>query len=92
MAEERTDIFLLDVEVNAEGNKLAYLSKEGAGVGFRIAGPKAWGGSRNLARLKIQEDDLVRFIKEYAPEIIPKLIVPPISQPVISESITESRP
>jgi hypothetical protein len=66
-------MLILDIEQNAEGNKLAYLSKEGAGSGLRIAGPKAWGGSRTLAQLKISEDDLVQFIKEYAPELVEKM-------------------
>lgn len=68
-------MLILEVEQNAEGSKLAFLSKEDSGCGYRIAGPKAWGGSRNLAMLKISEDDLVRFIKQYAPDIIEKLSV-----------------
>ena len=66
-------MLILDIEINAEGDKSAYLSKEGDGGGYRIAGPKAWGGSRNIANLAISEDDLIRFINEYAPEIIEKL-------------------
>jgi len=72
MSEEKI-MFQLDVEINAEGDKLAVLGVVGAGHAFRLAGPKAWGGSRNIARLKFDEHDLIRFIKEYAPEIIPKL-------------------
>ncbi len=70
-----TPDFVLDIEINAEGSKLAYLSRDGAGCGFRIAGPKAWGGSRNIAKLKFSEDDLICFIKGYAPEIISKFNV-----------------
>ena len=66
-------MFILEVEENGEGDKLAYLSKEGSGRGYRIAGPKAWGMSKNIATLKISEDDLVKFIKQYAPEVIEKL-------------------
>lgn len=66
-------VYLLDIEQNAEGSKLACLRKEGSGCGFRIAGPKAWGSSRNLAKLKITEDDLVTFIEQYAPEIKERL-------------------
>jgi len=70
-------IFLLEVEQNAEGSKLAYLSPLDADgkkrSGYRIAGPKAWGGSKSIAKLKISDDDLVSFIKSYAPEIISRL-------------------
>ena len=66
--------FILDIEVNAEGNKLAILTKIGdEGSGYRLAGPKAWGGSRNIATLKFKASDLVRFITDYAPEIISML-------------------
>ena len=68
---------ILDIEINAEGNKLAILSPANENgepeCGYRIAGPKAWGGSRNLARLKISDDDLIAYINEYAPEIKDKL-------------------
>ncbi len=64
---------ILEVEINAEGNKLAYLSPVDENgnpkSGYRIAGPKAWGGSKNIARLKISSDDLVTYIKIYAPEV-----------------------
>lgn len=62
-------LHLLEIEVNAEGSKLAYLSPIGEDGevydGYRIAGPKAWGGSKNIARIKINDDDLKRYIKEY---------------------------
>lgn len=62
-------VFVLEVEVNAEGKKLAYLGKKGAGDCYRIAGPKAWGGSTNMATLEISESDLVTFLAKYAPEV-----------------------
>lgn len=65
--------YTLEIAVNAEGNHLAYLGKTEASSTYRIAGPKAWGGKRDLATLKITESDLVEFIKSYAPEIIPLL-------------------
>ncbi len=74
--------YLLEVEINAEGNKLAYLGKGNREDGYtddgcyRIAGPKAWGGSRNLARLEISEHDLSEFINIYAPELIKQLNAP----------------
>jgi hypothetical protein len=69
---------ILDVSKNAEGGTLAILStldKKGDRYdGFRIAGPKAWGGSNNIASLKLTTDDLIDFIKGYTPEIIKELI------------------
>ena len=71
-------LHILDIEVNAEGDKLACLSPANEDgetqVGYRIAGPKAWGGSRNIARLKISSDDLARYIKQYAPEVLNALL------------------
>ncbi len=61
--------FILEVRVNAEGQKLAYFSKENGEGGMRIAGPKAWGGSKKIAQLKIKHVDLIEFIESYAPEI-----------------------
>lgn len=70
-------LHILEIEQNAEGNKLAYLSPADENgdpkSGYRIAGPKAWGGSRNLAKLKVGSDDLTHYIKKYAPEIMEKL-------------------
>ena len=72
------DIHILQIERNAEGSVLAYLSPtDENGVqqdGYRIAGPKAWGGSENIAKLKISEKDLITYIKKYAPDICKKLI------------------
>lgn len=73
--------YLLEVEINAEGNKLAYLgkgTKDGyaEGCSYRIAGPKAWGGSQNIARLEISDHDMVEFIKCCAPEIVEQLKAP----------------
>ena len=70
-------IHYLQIELNAEGNKLAHISPldengETTG-GFRIAGPKAWGGSKTLADIKISTDDFVQYINEYAPDILEKL-------------------
>ena len=70
-------IHLLEIEINAEGDKLAYLSpldeKGETGSGYRISGPKPWGGSKNLASLKISESDIVAYIENYAPGIKRKL-------------------
>lgn len=66
-------LHLLEVEVNDEGNQLAYLyplDEDGdTDCGYRIAGPKAWGGSRSLAKLKITDSDLATYINMYAPHI-----------------------
>jgi len=66
-------VHILDIEVSAEGSKLAYFAPKGSDTGFRISGPKAWGGSKNIARLTITDDDLAQYIKVYAPEVIKKL-------------------
>jgi len=70
-------LHLLEVERNGEGSTLAYLSptdKDGtAKSGYRLAGPKAWGGSRSLAKLKVSSSDLVAYIKQYAPEVLKEL-------------------
>ena len=67
-------IFEFKIEVNAEGSKLAYLSKKDDGSAFRIAGPKAWGGSKNLATIEFDDEDLTRFIVDYVPELVPMLV------------------
>lgn len=68
---------LLEIEINAEGKKLAYLSpiEENGGIasGFRISGPKPWGGSRTLAKLKISTEDFVRYIRDYAPDVLKEI-------------------
>lgn len=69
--------YILEVEINAEGAKLAYLSPTDENgntqCGYRIAGPKAWGGSRNIAKLKISSADLIHFITHYAPDVLEEL-------------------
>ena len=64
---------ILEIHKNAEGSKLAYLGPQGEDSCLRIAGPKAWGGSCELARLVISDRDLVTYIKEYAPHLIKQL-------------------
>ena len=70
-------LHILEVRVNAEKSKLAYLSptdENGKELsGYRIAGSKAWGGSNLLARLKISSEDLVTYIEQYAPEVLEEL-------------------
>ena len=71
----RTHLF--QIERNLEGAKVAYLSPLDAdgkmSHGYRIAGPKAWGGSTTLAEIEISTDSLVTYIKEYAPDVIAAL-------------------
>ncbi len=66
-----------EIEINAEGSKLAFLSpidKDGnIENGYRIAGPKAWGGSKNLATIDIFTSDIISYIRMHAPEIIDAL-------------------
>jgi hypothetical protein len=61
---------VLEIEVNAEGGNLAYLSPVGSSSGYRIAGPKAWGGSKSIAKLNISSKDLASYIKMYAPDVL----------------------
>ncbi len=42
---ERLMEHLLEIHRNAEGSKLAYMGVDGYDCSYRIAGPKAWGGS-----------------------------------------------
>ena len=67
-------IHILEIEQNAEGDKLAYLfpidENGNAESGYRIAGPKAWGGSKNIARLELSSNNLLAYIKQYAPEVV----------------------
>lgn len=80
LKDETMGSYILEVEVNAEGSRLAYLSpadEDGnTRCGYRIAGPKAWGGSKNIARLKISSTDLAYFIKKYAPDVLEELVKP----------------
>lgn len=66
-------LHILEIERSAEGSLFACLSKEGDDCGYRLTGPKGWGGSRNIATLKITEDDLFTYIKQYAPDVHKRL-------------------
>lgn len=67
-----------DIDVNAERNALIVAvplkkNKEVGDCGYRIAGPKAWGGYSNIARFHITETPLVNFVKKYAPDVLEAL-------------------
>lgn len=64
---------LFEIHHNAEGSVLAYAGVVGDGVCYRIAGPKAWGGSRKLAEIEVRGEDLVEYIKMYAPDVLSAL-------------------
>jgi hypothetical protein len=64
---------IIEIHRNAEGSKLAFMGVKGGGCCYRIAGPKAWGGSQELASIEVKDSDLVRYIQEYAPHIIKEL-------------------
>jgi hypothetical protein len=66
----------LEICRNAEGSTLAYLGQEGEGIGYRIAGPKGWGGTKRIAKLTVSHHDLVTFIRGYAPEVLEELLPP----------------
>ena len=61
----------LEIHKNSEGDTLAYMepANEDNG-GYRIAGPKGWGGTKEIASIEISENDLVAYIKDYAPNVI----------------------
>jgi len=63
----------LEIRRNGEGQLFAVMSRDEAS-GYRIAGPKAWGGSEDVASLTINPSDLITFIREYVPELIPEII------------------
>lgn len=66
-------MIIFEVEVNAEGDQLCNASVEGDGCGYRISGPKPWGGSRKVAEVKIKESDMIEFIKCYCPHVMKAL-------------------
>lgn len=65
--------YRIEILRNGEGDDLAYFSPidEHGEVesGYRIAGPKAWGGAAMLASIDISEADLFECIKSYAPNV-----------------------
>lgn len=69
----KNTIHILQVGRNKEGHTLAYLNPKDGDFGLRIAGPKAWGGFDEYTSLEISDESLIRYIKEYAPNIIPHL-------------------
>ncbi|MBW3512042.1 hypothetical protein [Janthinobacterium sp. NKUCC06_STL] len=61
------EIYEFEIAKNAEGGILATAGVKGADTSYRIAGPKAWGGSSTIAKINISQRDLVEFILCYAP-------------------------
>ena len=62
----------LQIHMNAEGDKLCLANPSNDdSSSYRIAGPKAWGGSSLIEDIEIRESDLVTYIKEYAPHLAP---------------------
>lgn len=68
--------FQISIDRNADGDQLMLDGFRGDHWLFSVAGPKTSGEHRNKAQLVFDQDDLVLIIKEYAPEIIPKLAPP----------------
>lgn len=60
---------IFEIGVNAEGDQLCHAHVEGDGCGYRISGPKAWGGMRSISTLKIEQSDMFRFITENCPDL-----------------------
>lgn len=63
----------IEVHKNAEGDFIAYFQNNKSGSGYRIAGPKAWGGSTRITKLQFCEYDLISALKMQAPEVVKKL-------------------
>jgi len=61
------EIYEFEIARNAEGGILATAGIKGADTSYRIAGPKAWGGSSKIAKIDISQHDLVEFVLCYAP-------------------------
>jgi len=61
------EIYEFEIARNAEGGILATAGIKGADTSYRIAGPKAWGGSSTIAKIDISQRDLVEFVLCYAP-------------------------
>jgi hypothetical protein len=68
------EIYEIEICRNAEGGTLAYANLKGDSSGYRIAGPKGWGGTKILATIEISQHDLVEFIKSYAPRAFAELV------------------
>lgn len=65
----------IDIERNAELSLIVFATplkqnKEVGDSGYRLIGPKAWGGSKNIASFDITETPLVNFIKKFSPEMV----------------------
>lgn len=64
---------IIEVDVNGERSSLSVFSplksNGEADSGYRIAGPKAWGGYSNFTSFKITETPLVNFVKKHATDI-----------------------
>ena len=57
---------LLEVVSGAEGPHIS-LSSDNGQSGYRIAGPKAWGGGRTIHKFNISPDELRRWLDEEFP-------------------------
>lgn len=71
---ELKEIYELEIHRNAERSKLAFMSVKGEVGGYRIAGPKAWGGSTKLEEIEIRQGDLVEFVLSYAPQALAEIL------------------
>lgn len=68
------EIYEFEISKNAEGGILATAGVKNAGDSYRIAGPKAWGGSSIIAKIDISQHDLVEFVRFYAPGAYAEII------------------
>lgn len=68
------EIYEFELSKNAEGGILATAGVKGDDSAYRIAGPKAWGGSSTIGKVDISQRDLVEFVLCYAPGAYAEII------------------
>lgn len=68
---------LIQTEINGEGSFLVVAaplnSKEEVSSGYRIAGNKAWGGSKKLVDFKVTDTPFINFIKNNCSSVVEDL-------------------
>lgn len=79
------EIYEFEISRNAEGGILATAGLKGDDCSYRIAGPKAWGGSKRLASIEITQRDMVEFIRSYAPGALADLAAPSVANGAADE-------
>jgi len=79
------EIYEFEISRNREGDLLATAGVKGDSSSYRIAGPKAWGGSSRVASIEITQRDMVEFIRCYAPGALADLATPSPANGAVGE-------